>query len=185
MHVRMISFGTNWWAAHSNDVNDPFRFSRNAAWFNSAGLKYGNRIRFCWALHGQIRFNQSSGFNPEFRMRSAGKTFRCDEPREHGGRIHLLVTKPAGDRTPDAYLVTLTDAQHGSINFDDPGWRSPGVRPISVSLRPPRYEALILMGLDHSIRTSLGEWQIAPDERSLVTARAPGTETRWDVSRDL
>ncbi len=47
MLVRIISFGTNWWAAHSSDLNDSMCFRRNAAWFNSAGLKYGRRLRLC------------------------------------------------------------------------------------------------------------------------------------------
>jgi hypothetical protein len=72
MRVRMISFGSNWWAAHSNDTNDPYRYSRNSAWFNSAGLKYGQRLRFCWAVPGQIRFNRTSGFDPEFKTRTSG-----------------------------------------------------------------------------------------------------------------
>ena len=170
MHVCMISFGANWWAAHSANINDPYRYRRNAAWFNSAGLKYGRRLRLCWVLPGQIRFNQSSGFNPEFPMRAVGRIFDCDEPRVHSGRVHLLVTRRLKDCLPDAYLVTLTDRAHGEINLKDPGWRSPGVRPISVSLRPPRYEAIVLMGPNDWVRSDLGKWRLASERCNLTLA---------------
>jgi hypothetical protein len=75
MRVRVINFGTNWWAACSHDLSDPMCFRRRAAWFNSAGLKQGRRLRFCWVFPGQIRFNRTSGFNPEFPLRSVGKSF--------------------------------------------------------------------------------------------------------------
>ena len=185
MRVRMISFGSNWWAAHSSDVSDPYRYSRNAAWFNSAGLRYGRRLRFCWVVPGQIRFNGSSRFNPEFRTRTTGKTFECDQPRLYGGRVHLLVSRPAPSCTPDAYLVTLNEGVHGLINFDDPGWRSPGVRQISVSLRPPKYEAMVLMGTNDCIRTDKGAWYLAPDYRRLTTTTAVQSEASWGISKAI
>jgi hypothetical protein len=185
MRVRMISFGSNWWAAHSDDMDDPYRYSRSAAWFNSAGLTYGRRLRFCWVVPGQVRFNRSSGFSPEFKSRTAGKTFECDTPRVYGGRIHLLVTRRTENYTPDACLVTLTDGVHGRINFDDPGWRSHGVRPISVSLRPPRYEAVVLMGVEDFVRTERGEWQLAADHSNLVATAQIHREASWDISRAI
>jgi hypothetical protein len=168
MRVRMINFGSNWWAAHSADLSDPFRYSRKAAWFNSAALMCGQRLRFCWVVPGQVRFNHSSRFNPEFKARAAGRTFECDAPHVYGGRIHLLVTRPANHCTPDTFLVTLTNSIHGAIDFDNPGWRSPGVWPISVSLRTPRYEAIVLLGAKDFVRTELGEWRLAQDFCSLV-----------------
>ena len=41
MYIRVISFGTNWWAMHSRDTNDPFCFRRKAAYFNAAGPYVG------------------------------------------------------------------------------------------------------------------------------------------------
>jgi hypothetical protein len=181
----MISFGSNWWAAHSGDVDDPYRYCRNSAWFNSAGLRYGKRLRFRWVVPGQIRFNSSSRFNPEFKTRTTGKTFECDNLRVYGGRIHLLVTRPAANCLPDAYLVTLTDAVHGLIDFDDPLWRSTGVRPISVSLRPPRYEAMVLMGARDHVRTDRGEWHLDSDYRKLVVAIGVQSEEPWDTSKAI
>lgn len=56
-------------------------------------------------------------------------------------RPHLLFRCQATEVTPDAYMVTLNSTEHGAIQFAKPGWKSAGVRPISVSLRGQRYEA--------------------------------------------
>ena len=77
MHIRVISFGTNWWAMRSNDVNDPFCFRRKAAYFNAAGLMSGRRLHHSAIFPGQIRFNAKSGFDPEFPLRAVGRTFLC------------------------------------------------------------------------------------------------------------
>ena len=41
MHIRVISFGTNWWAMRSRDADNPFCFRRNAAYFNAAATSVG------------------------------------------------------------------------------------------------------------------------------------------------
>ncbi len=170
MRVRVISFGTNWWAMHSRDLNDPYCFHRRVAWFNSAGLKYGSRLRLCWVLPGHIRFNQTSGFHPEYPLRSIGKTFLCSGPNRQRGRTHLLFARSLGGTETDSYLVTVTDASNGRISFTSPAWRSAGVQPISVSLRGPRYEAMLLMGSRDWIRTDLGTWLIHAKTERLVLA---------------
>jgi hypothetical protein len=42
MRVRIINFGTNWWAMHSGEINDPSCFVRKAAYFNAAGVSWGD-----------------------------------------------------------------------------------------------------------------------------------------------
>jgi hypothetical protein len=170
MRVRIVSFGTNWWAMHSRDLDDPCCLRRRAAWFNSAGLKYGSRLRLCWAFPGHIRFNQTSGFHPEYPLRSIGKTFLCSGPNRLRGRTHLLFARMLPKTEPDLYLVTLTDASHGWISFSSPAWRSAGVQPISVSLRKLRYEAMLLMGAQDWIRTEVGTWCIHADTQRLALA---------------
>lgn len=170
MHVRMISFGSNWWAAR--------REGEPPAWFNSAGLKHGRRIDFCWICKGQIRFNRSSGFHPEFRHRTIGHTFICDGPKIHDGRIHLLVKQKASPCVPDAYLVTVTDCLHGQISFENPDWSSPTVQPISISRKRERYEAVLLLGADDWLKSSVGRWQISRDAGGLVILAGHSEETR-------
>jgi hypothetical protein len=155
MRVRIISFGTNWWAAHSSDLNDPMCFRRNAAWFNSAGLKYGRRLRLCWVFPGQIRFNRTSGLHPEYPLRSAGKTFQCTGPNYLHGRTHLLFSTPANPFVPDCFLVTLNERMRGA-----------------------RYEAMVLMSATDWIETNLGRWAISADGRRLEldSSLSGGTE---------
>ena len=160
MYVRIISFGTNWWAMRSRDTNDPFCFRRKVAYFNAAALMAGRRLHHSAIFPGQIRFNSKSGLDPEFPSRSAGKTFLCSGPCRFAGKTHLLFQRRAVARTPDAYLVTLKSAEHGVIEFAKPGWKSAGARPISISLRGQSYEAMLLFGGGDWVESDLGRWHV-------------------------
>lgn len=169
MRVRIISLGTNWWSARPLDVTDPLCFRRYAAWFNSAGLKYGNRLRLCWVYPGHVRFNQSSSLHPEFPNRVLGRSFECNEPNRMHGRMHLLVTRRLDrDEEPERYLVTVTEQLCGPIRFTRPGWMSDGVQLISVSLRRDRYEVMALMGGPDWIESAVGPWMLSQDRTRLV-----------------
>jgi len=170
MRVRIISFGTNWWAMHSSHKSDSYCFRRNAAYFNAAALMCGRRLHHSAIYPGQIRFNAKSGFDPEFPSRAIGRTFLCSGPTQVGGRVHLLFKSVVIETQPDAYLVTLKSADHGSIRFDQPGWKSAGVNPISISVRDLRYEAMLLMGTADWVQTDLGRWTInASGDRVLLS----------------
>lgn len=174
MRVRIVSLGTNWWSAHSSNVADPFCFRRNAAWFNSAGLKFGNRLRLCWAYPGQLRFNRTSGFNPEFRHRCLGITFECDGPNRMHDRMHLLVAQPARPNLPpDRYLVTFSDRLCGSIRFNRPEWKSGDVQLICASVRRDRYEVMALMSEASWIESAVGLWTLTRDRKGLALSEAP------------
>jgi hypothetical protein len=175
VYIRVISFGTNWWAMRSTDTGDPLCFRRRAAYFNAAGLMCGRRLRHSAIYPGQVRFNTKSGFVPEFPNRSIGKTFVCSGPTHYGGRTHLLFVRMERATPPDAYLVTLNSADHGSIKFDERGWRSSGVIPVSISLRGPRYEAMLLMGVSDWVESELGRWSVSqPDCRLLLSGCEEG-----------
>lgn len=160
MRVCVISFGTNWWAMRSPNKSDPYCFRRKTAYFNAAALMCGRRLRHSAIYPGQIRFNAKSGFDSEFPSRAIGRTFLCSGPTQVAGRTHLLFVQTTVVTLPDAYLVTLNSAAHGSIQFAKPGWKSSGVQPISISLRGPRYEAMLLMGAMDWVRSDLGRWKI-------------------------
>jgi hypothetical protein len=162
MYIRIISFGTNWWAMRSRDTSDPFCFRRRAAYFNAAALMSGRRLHRSAIFPGQVRFNAKSEFDPDFPLRAVGKTFLCSEPHQFAGKVHLLFERRATAQTPDAYLVTLRSAEHGSIRFAKPGWKSAGVRPISISLRGQSYEAMLLLGGGDWVESDIGRWQIDP-----------------------
>ncbi len=50
--------------------------------------------------------------------------------------------------------------EHGAIHFANPGWKSAGVRPISISLRGEKYEAMLLFGTGDWVESDLGRWQV-------------------------
>ena len=156
MYIHIISFGTNWWAMRSRETIDPFCFRRRAAYFNAAALMSGRRLHHSAIFPGQVRFNAKSGLDPEFPLRAVGKTFLCSEPHHFAGKIHLLVERRATAETPEAYLVTLRSAEHGSIRFAKPGWKSAGVRSISISLRGQNYEAMLLLGDGDWVESDIG-----------------------------
>jgi hypothetical protein len=146
----------------SRETIDPFCFRRRAAYFNAAALMSGRRLHHSVIFPGQVRFNAKSGLDPEFPLRAVGKTFLCSEPHHFAGKIHLLVERRATAETPDAYLVTLRSAEHGSIRFAKPGWKSAGVRSISISLRGQNYEAMLLLGDGDWVESDIGRWQVDP-----------------------
>jgi hypothetical protein len=158
MYVRVVSFGTNWWSMHSRGTSDPFCFRRSAAWFNAAAIMSGRRLRHCAIFPGQVRFNSKSEFDPEFPLRSVGKTFLCSEPRQFAGKMHLLFERRTTEMAADAHLVTLKSSEHGAIEFSRPGWKSAGVRPISISLRGEKYEAMLLFESGDWVESGFGRW---------------------------
>ena len=144
----------------SRDTNDPLCFRRNAAYFNAAALMSEGVAHHSAIFLSQVRFNSKSGFDPEFPSRAAGKTFLCSGPCQFGGKTHLLFERRAAATTPDAYLVALKSAVNGAIEFAKPGWKSAGARPISISLRGQRYEAMLLFGGGDWVESDLGRWYV-------------------------
>jgi hypothetical protein len=110
MRVRIINFGTNWWAMHSGEISDPLCFVRKAAYFNAAALKSGRRLHHSAIFRGQARFNSKSGFNPEFRSRAIGKTFVSTGPKQFEGRVHILFERKVNTAQPDASSISLRTA---------------------------------------------------------------------------
>ena len=170
MYVRVISFGSNWWAMHPGNADDPFCFRRRAAYFNAAAVRCGRRLHHSAIFAGQVRFNSTSGFDPEFAMRAVGRTFLCTEPTQRSGKCHLLFSRPAPQRCAEASLVTLNSADHGAVVFAEAGWKSPDVQPISISQRAFRYEAMLLMSGDSWVESELGRWQLSASGDRLVLA---------------
>jgi hypothetical protein len=162
MMVRILSCGVHWWGMHSKNIEDPYCFRRKPAYFNTTGLMYGRRLRNCQIYPGMLRFNRTSGFDPEFVDRISGKTFQAAPPRLHDNKVHLLFEFPGTGQTPDTYLVTLHPETHGAIAFRNKNWRSPGLQPIAVSRQHDRYEAMLLMRPGHWVETERGRWQISP-----------------------
>ena len=161
MSVKILEFGSNWWARFGRDREDPHCYTRHAAYYNSAGIRCANKVRRYWVLPGLVRFNGVSDFNPHFPGRSIGETFWCTDPvLACGGNRVLFVKKAAKNTVPDHYLVVLSSDRHGALDFRDPAWKSQSIWPISVSQLRDRQEALLLMEAEDWVRSTLGLWRM-------------------------
>jgi len=161
MSVKILEFGSNWWARFGQDPEDPHRYTRQAAYYNSAGIRSANKIRRHWVLPGLIRFNGVGDFNPHFPSRSIGETFWCANPIfTRGGNRVLFVRTTVKSTAPDHFLVVVSSDRHGTLDLGNPGWKSQTVWPISISQLRDRQEALLLMEPEDWIRSALGIWRV-------------------------
>jgi len=163
MSVKILGFGSNWWTRFGHDSNDACRYTRRAAYYNSAGVRCGRKIKRHWVLPGLIRFNGIGDFDPHFPSRAIGETFWCsDLAFAYGGNRILFVRRAPKTAIPDHYLVVVSSKRLGVFDFDDPCWKSEITQPISVSQLRERQEAMLLMREGEWVRNSLGIWRLMP-----------------------
>jgi len=156
MLVKILKFGSNWWARFGRDPQDRYRFTRQAA-----GLCSGNKVRRHWIVPGLIRFDGVGDFNPHFPNRSVGVTFECTELVFAFGGNRLLFGRKVGHSVlPDYFLVVLSADQCGMFNCLASGWAADSVQMIAVSQSGAKQEAMLLMGPLDWLRTRLGLWQL-------------------------
>src|SRR5579872_5659236 len=118
MLIRVLSFGINWWARFGRDPQDPYRFTRHAAYYNSTGVRCGSKVRRHWKVPGLIRFNGAGDFNPHHPQSCMGKTFECSELTfAFGGNRLLFQRKVPLESLPDCYLIAINSAQHGAVDL--------------------------------------------------------------------
>ena len=161
MSVKILGFGSNWWARYGHDPNDPCRYTRHAAFYNSAGVRCGRRIKRHWIVSGLVRFNGVGDFDPHFPSRAIGETFWCsDLAFACGGSRILFVRKAPKSTIPDHYLVVVSSGRFGIFDFDGPTWKSESTQPISVSQLRQRQEAILLMKEGEWVRSRLGTWRL-------------------------
>ena len=161
MLVKVVSFGSNWWARFGHDPEDPYRFTRHAAYFNSTGLRSGNKVRRHWIVPGLLRFNGVGDFNPQSPDRSIGSSFECPELTvAFGGHRLLFGRRIKNPAQPDCYLLAINSETCGVFDCQLADWVSEGVRPVAISQHRNRSEALLLMRQGDWVRTKLGIWRL-------------------------
>jgi hypothetical protein len=168
MLVKILGFGSNWWARFGPDPSDRYRFTRHAAYFNSTGLRCGSKIRRHWIVPGLIRFNGTCGvFSPDFPSRSVGVIFECTELAfALGGNRILFQKKAAYSARPDHFLTVVSSDRLGMVAFHTGEWKSASVMTVAASDSGEKQEAMLLMRPFDWLRTTLGVWQLK-NERSL------------------
>jgi hypothetical protein len=165
MQVKVLSFGSSWWARFGGDLDDRYRFTRRAAYYNSTGLCSGRKMRRYWIVPGLLRFNGVGDFHPHFPDRSIGATFECaDLTFACGGNRVLFVRKIRNCPLPDYFLLVLASERCGAFDCRNSGWKSETAVPIAVSQHRDRAEALLLMRVGDWVKTSLGTWQLSAAE---------------------
>jgi hypothetical protein len=160
MLVKILAFGSNWWARFGRDPHDSYRYTRHAAYFNSTGVRCGNKMRRYWAVPGLIRFNGVGDFKPHFPSRAVGEIFECsDLVFTRGGNRVLFRRKVAKSCRPDYFLLAVSSDRFGALCFEGSG-RSGSPTPIAVSNIGEKQEAMLLMKAGDWIRSALGVWQL-------------------------
>ena len=166
MLVQILGFGSNWWAKCGRDANDPHRFTRRAAVYNSTGVPCGRTIRRHWVVPGLVRFNGGDGFEPGFPESVLGKTFCCSEVTQYCGGNRLLVRRPAvGSNAPERLLVVVSSAKFGRVDFHSPAWKSPFTLVLAATMLRDIQEIMLLAMIGEWIQTERGFWHMIMDSR--------------------
>jgi len=179
MSVKILAFGSNWWMRHGRHCSDAYRYTRHAAYYNSAGVRCGQKIKRHWIFPGLIRFNGVGDFDPHFPGRSIGEIFRCSDMEfACGGNRILFVRRIPKTTVPDRYLVVVSGERFGGLDFANPNWKSEFTEPISISQLRASQEAMLLMSDGDSLCTRLGVWQLRvrsglPNGAALELVEAP------------
>ena len=167
MLVKILQFGSNWWARFGRDPQDRYRYTKHAAYFNSTGVRCGSKMRRYWIVPGLIRFNGVGDFNPQFPKRAVGEVFECTDPVfARGGNRVLFRRKVAKSCRPDYFLLAVSSDRFGALRFEG-SERSGSLTPIAASQIGEKQEAMLLMKAGDWVRSTLGVWQltVAPNLR--------------------
>jgi hypothetical protein len=163
MLVKVLQFGSNWWARFGQESDGPGRYTRRAAYYNSTGIPCGRTVRRHWIVPGLIRFNAAGGFNPHLPYRAIGATFLCSELTFLFGGNRLLFRNQLPKTTvPDCYLVVLSSDIHGAIRFSSERWTAATSGIIAASHLRERQEAMLLMKAGDWVETCCGFWCLSP-----------------------
>lgn len=146
MLVQILQIDGNGWARFGCDPADRYRFTRHAAYFNSTGLRFGNKIRRQWIVPGLIRFPGIRDFNPKFPGRSLGAVFACANLIfACGGNCVLFPRSAAHPALPGYFLAVFSNDQFGSFDCQRSDWKAVSVLPSAVCESREKQEAMLLL----------------------------------------
>jgi len=155
MLVKVLSFGSNWWARGRRTPVEAM------AYYNSTGVRCGSKIRRHWVISGLLRFNAISNFNPARPQRSVGGVFLCSElVWAWGGNRLLFHSRVPDSLEADCYLICVSSLVYGDADLASGVWRSAFSRVIAASQLGDRQEIMLLMRPADWISTSVAFWQL-------------------------
>lgn len=155
MLVKVLSFGSNWWA------RSPGSAAGTMAYYNSTGLECGSKMRRHWVVSGLLRFNGVANFNAARPQRALGRVFLCSELSwALGGNRVLFRARASDSLLPDCYLITVSSIRYGAADLASSVWRSALSRVIAASQLGNRQEIMLLMKPGDWIQTRSAFWQL-------------------------
>lgn len=100
--------------------------------------------------------------SPSRPNRAIGRTFVCsDLTQACGGNRLLFKSKTHRATVPDCYLVVVSAAVYGRIDFSSPVWKSLLSPVIAASCLREQQEAMLLMKAGDWVQTEHGFWQLS------------------------
>jgi len=161
--IAVNGFASIWSSRFGKAHDDPYRFSRSAAYYNTTGVIVRGKIRHRSRIFGQARFDASGGFNPHQLPRMIHQVFECREPCTWQERNKVLFRRKLGvPQRPDCFLVVVTAEQTGWLEMREGVWKSDDTSVISVSQCRDQQEAMLLMPAYGWLRGRLGTFFLEP-----------------------
>jgi hypothetical protein len=161
MLVKVLSFGSNWWARCGRNKENEHLFTRHAVCYNSTGVRCGRKIRRHWIIAGLVRLNGIHNFDPYLSGGRIGETFVCsDLTQAFGGNRLLCHTKAPENSVPDCYLVVVSSSMHGRVDFTSNVWKSVLSSVIAATQLRETQEVMLLMKPGDWVQTGSGFWQL-------------------------
>ena len=155
MLVKVLSFGSNWWARGRRTPVEAM------AYYNSTGVRCGSKIRRHWVISGLLRFNAISNFNPARPERALGGVFLCSELAwALGGNRLVFHSRVSDSLEAECYLISVSSFEYGWADLASSVWRSALSRVIAASQLGDRQEIMLLMRPADWISTGTALWQL-------------------------
>jgi len=153
MVVLCISFGSLSWLRPGNVTDDPLRFSRHAAAFNTTGFTRNRRF---WHTPGVIRMNV--GPHPRSVFRPGKYESGGMEKRGEWNRV-LLNLRLSDTKKPDRILLCIQSGTVGRIDFSS-NWCTSDLLIVAGSAFRGEQETLILAQPGGQLKTERGNWEV-------------------------
>ena len=163
MLVSVLGFGSIWTRRSRKDAPLGQEFSpRQLVYYNTTGVKVGEKIHSRPRVYGIARFNGVSGCRPDSQDKMLNKVFECEPPCVWNGHPKILFnTLLAKPERPDAYLVVVRSEVIGIVP-NDSAWLAAGASVISFSECGQDQEAMVVMPAFGWIRGGSGTMFLEP-----------------------
>ena len=112
MLVKILGFGSNWWARFGHDPHDRYRYTRDAAYFNSTGVRCGQQDEALLMVPRLDSVQRNRRVQPHSsRNRVVGEVFECADLAFAGGGNRVLFRKKSRPHSdlPDYFLLVVSE----------------------------------------------------------------------------